>query len=397
MTNELLAGLGEFPFRRLALRLGGVKPPDGLDVIDLGIGEPQHQPPALLAETVARNAHLWNRYPPVNGTAEYRAAAAGWLSRRYDLPAGTVDPDRNLLPLAGTKEGIYLLAACVVPPRKNGARPVVMMPNPVYAVYQGAAVMAGAEPVMLAATRDSGFLPDLDSLDPQLLARTALFYLCTPANPQGAAADMTYLRRLVRLARQHGFVLSVDECYTELWDREPPPGGLAAALAEDGTLDNVVVLHSLSKRSNAAGLRSGFIAGDARVIADFFKLRAYASAVQPLPLMAAGTALWGEESHVEANRAAYRRKFDIAERRLSNRFGFYRPDGGFFLWLDVGDGEAAAVRLWQEAALRVLPGGYLGVTAADGSNPGQSYIRLAMVHDEALIAKAVDRLVEVLG
>ncbi|MFO1067559.1 MAG: aminotransferase class I/II-fold pyridoxal phosphate-dependent enzyme [Geminicoccaceae bacterium] len=157
------------------------------------------------------------------------------------------------------------------------------------------------------------------------------------------------------------------------------------------------MLHSLSKRSNAAGLRSGFIAGDARVIADFFKLRAYASAVQPLPLMAAGTALWGEESHVEANRAAYRRKFDIAERRLSNRFGFYRPDGGFFLWLDVGDGEAAAVRLWQEAALRVLPGGYLGVTAADGSNPGQSYIRLAMVHDEALIAKAVDRLVEVLG
>ncbi|MFO1067558.1 MAG: aminotransferase class I/II-fold pyridoxal phosphate-dependent enzyme [Geminicoccaceae bacterium] len=209
----------------VAPRRGEASLPDGLDVIDLGIGEPQHQPPALLAETVARNAHLWNRYPPVNGTAEYRAAAAGWLSRRYDLPAGTVDPDRNLLPLAGTKEGIYLLAACVVPPRKNGARPVVMMPNPVYAVYQGAAVMAGAEPVMLAATRDSGFLPDLDSLDPQLLARTALFYLCTPANPQGAAADMTYLRRLVRLARQHGFVLSVDECYTELWDRSRRPAG----------------------------------------------------------------------------------------------------------------------------------------------------------------------------
>lgn len=397
MHNELLDRLTEFPFRRLAATLAGVSPPAGLPPLDLGLGEPQHQPPALLAETVARNAQLWNRYPPVNGTADNRAACAAWLGRRYGLPEGAVDPERHVLPLAGTKEGLFMLASVVVPGRKAGQQPAVLMPNPVYNVYYGGAVLARAEPVLLPATAETGFLPDLDALDEALLARTALFYLCTPANPQGAAADADYLRRAVRLARRHGFVLAVDECYAEIWDREPPPGALGAALAEDGSFANVVVLHSLSKRSNAAGLRSGFCAGDPEVLKRFFKLRAYAAPVQPLPLLAAASALWRDEAHVEANRALYRRKFDIAERHLSNRFGFYRPAGGFFLWLDVEDGEAAAVRLWREAALRVLPGGYLGADAAAGGNPGARYIRLALVHDEAAVGQAIERLLEVLG
>ena len=270
------------------------------------------------------------------------------------------------------------------------------MPDPVYAVYYGAAVMAGAEPVLLPATAATDFLPDLEAIPSSLLERTALFYLCTPANPQGSVADLDYLRRAVRLARRHGFVLAVDECYSELWDTAPPPGALDAALAEDGRFDSVVVFHSLSKRSSAAGLRSGFVAGDADILTRLLRLRAYGSPVQPLPLLAAATALWQDEAHVEDNRARYRAKFDTAQRRLGNRFGFYRPAGGFFLWLDVGDGEAACRRLWCEGGIRVLPGGYLSV-GAQGANAGSAYIRVALVDEPALIDTALGRLGDVLA
>lgn len=396
MWNDRLDRLQEFPFRRLAKLLAGVDPPAG-ETFDLTIGEPQHQPPPLLAEVVARHAHEWNRYPPLNGTAAFRRRVCEWLARRYGLPPGALDPERHVLPVAGTKEALFLLPEILVPERSNGARPAVLVPNPVYAVYVGAAVLAGAEPVYLPATRETGFLPDLDALEPALLERTAALYLCSPANPQGAVADLAYWRRAVRLARRYGFVLLADECYAELYDREPPPGVLEAAWAEDRSFAGVLAFHSLSKRSNAAGLRSGFVAGDPEVIARFLRLRAYAAAVQPLPLMAAATALWGEESHVEANRALYRRKFDLAERRLSNRFGFYRPAGGFFLWLEVGDGEAATVELWRRGGVKALPGGYLAVPDGEGRNPASHYIRLALVHDEATVERALDRLVDVLG
>lgn len=397
MTNELLARLSEFPFRRLAARLAEVPPPAGVAPLDLAIGEPQHQPPPLLAEAVARHAGLWNRYPPVNGTAELREACAAWLARRYALPDGALDPERHLVTLAGTKEGLFMLAALLVPTARAAPRPAVLMPSPVYAVYNGAAVMAGAEPVLLPATRASGFLPDLDALDPALLARTALLYLCSPANPQGVAADRGYLRRAIRLARRHGFVLAVDECYAEIWDSAPPEGVLAAAWQEDRAFAGVLAFHSLSKRSSAAGLRSGFVAGDPGLLAAFQKLRAYAAAVQPMPLMAAAAALWRDEAHVEDNRARYRRKLDIAERRLGGRLGFYRPPGGFFLWLEVGDGEAAALRLWREAALRVLPGSYLCGGDGDAARAGAPFIRVALVHDEATVTDAVGRIAEVLG
>jgi aspartate/methionine/tyrosine aminotransferase len=397
MLNERLERLGEFPFRRLAAKLAEAGPAGVEPMLDLGIGEPQHQPPALLAEAVAANAHLWNRYPPVDGSPAFRRAAAAWLCRRYALPAEALDPARHLLPMTGTKEGLYMLASLATGSARGGRQPAVLMPNPVYAVYYGAAVMAGAEPVLLPSTRATGFLPDLDALDSGLLDRTALFYLCSPANPQGAAADLAYLQRLIGLARRHDFLLALDECYGELWQTAPPPGGLQAAWRMDQSFKNVLVFHSLSKRSNAAGLRSGFVAGDPEVLRRFLRLRGYSASVQPLPLLAAATALWQEETHVEANRALYRAKFDLAEQRLHNRFGFYRPDGGFFLWLDVGDGEAAAIRLWREAGLKVLPGAYLGATASDGSNPGDPFIRLALVHEQQTIALALDRLTEVLG
>ncbi|HYM27155.1 MAG TPA: aminotransferase class I/II-fold pyridoxal phosphate-dependent enzyme [Steroidobacteraceae bacterium] len=394
-ANARLARLADNPFARLGELLADVTPRTNELPILMSVGEPQHPPPALLARTVAEHAHLWNRYPPMAGTPEYRAACAAWLSRRYHLPAGMVSGDRHVLALAGTKEGLYMAAALAVPETKAGATPLVLLPNPYYLVYLGGAVMAGAETVPLDATAATGFLPDLDALTPEQLERCALLYLCSPANPQGAIADLAYLEKAIALARAYDFVLVVDECYGEIYDRAPPPGALEACARMGGALDNVLVFHSLSKRSNAAGLRCGFVAGDPELIARFQHLRSYGGAQVPLPLQHAATALWQDEEHVEPNRELYRRKFTVAEEVLGRRFGFYRPPGGFFLWLDVGDGEQAAKALWREAGVRTLPGAYIArPTGCD--NPGRRYIRVALVHDDATVAAGMQRMLSVL-
>ena len=391
MIRSHLDHLGEFPFRRLAALLAAHEPPAGRPVLDLAIGEPQHPVSPVVAETVARHAASWNRYPPPTGTPSFRRTAAAWLARRNALPDTAVDPDRHILPVAGTKEAIYLAAQLAVD-RSTEARPTILLPSPFYAVYLGGAAMAGAEPVLLPAGQDTGFLPDLDAIPADALGRATAFYLCTPANPQGAVADRAYLAKAIGLARRHGFSLFVDECYSELWDKEPPPGGMDVAWNDTGSLDNVLVFQSLSKRSNAAGLRSGFVAGDPALIRAFAKLRAYGAATQPLPLMAAAEALWSDEAHVEENRRLYRQKFDVAEQRLAGQFDFFRPPGGFFLWLKVGDGVQTTLRLWRETGLKVLPGAYL-----DGPEPvSQDYVRLALVHDLATVADALDRFVATL-
>ncbi len=396
MLNPRVSDLPDYPFDRLRALLDGVAPPDGVKPLVLSVGEPRHAPPTIIAETFAANADLWGRYPPGDGTPEFRAAVAAWLGRRYALPPGAVDPDRHVLPVAGTREALYLISALAVPPRKAGGAPVVAMPNPFYHVYGGAAAVAGAEPVYLPATRSTGFLPDIASLPKSVLDRTALYYFCSPANPQGAVADLERLQDAIRLARKHDFVLVADECYAEIYDRDPPPGALQACAALGAGFDNVLVFHSLSKRSSAPGLRSGFVAGDDKLIKPFRRLRNYVGPQVPMPAIAASTALWRDESHVEANRALYRHKFGIAEAILGGRFGFYRPAGGFFLWLDVGDGEAAARRLWAEAGLRTLPGAYIGRPDGSRTNPGDRYLRLALVDDPETTAEALERLVKVL-
>jgi N-succinyldiaminopimelate aminotransferase len=394
-ANARLARLADNPFARLGELLAGVSPRSNGPPILMSVGEPQHAPPALLARTVAEHAHLWNRYPPMAGTPEYRAACAHWLTRRYGLPPGMVSGDRHVLALAGTKEGLYMAASLAVPESKAGQQPLVLLPNPYYLVYLGGGVMAGAAVMPLDATAATGFLPDLDALAPAQLERCALLYLCSPANPQGAIADLAYLEKAIRLARDYDFVLAVDECYGEIYDEAPPPGALEACLRLGGALDNVLVFHSLSKRSNAAGLRCGFVAGDPELIARFQHLRSYGGAQVPLPLQHAATALWQDEAHVEPNRDLYRRKFTIAEQALGRRFGFYRPPGGFFLWLDVGDGEAAAKVLWREVGVRTLPGAYVAHPAG-AANPGRRYIRVALVHDDATVAAGMQRMLSVL-
>ena len=396
MLNPRLEALSDYMFQRLARLLEPIRPPAHRPVIDLSVGQPMHPVPPLLAETLRAHEHLWGRYPPVGGTPAFAEAVTDWLTRRYQLPDHALEPERHVLPVAGTKEALFLIAQAVVPERKNGARPAILLPNPFYNVYLGAAVMAGAEPVLLSVSATTDHLPDLDALTPDLLGRTAAFYLCSPANPQGKVADLAYLERLLELARAYDFVLFVDECYAEIYTGEPPAGALQAAGALGSGFDNLLVFHSLSKRSNAAGLRSGFVAGDPALLAGFRRLRAYAAAVQPLPVLAAATALWQDEKHVVANRALYREKFDLADQRLNGRFGYFRPDGGFFLWLSVGDGEAAARRLWAEGGIKVLPGAYLARPDRNGHNPGHEAIRIALVHDRMTTATALERLVEIL-
>jgi N-succinyldiaminopimelate aminotransferase len=394
--NPRLDSLSDYPFAQLRALLADVTPRFNEPPIAMSLGEPQHQPPPLLAETVAAHAEEWNLYPPMAGTPELRAAIAEWLTRRYRLPLDMLSPERHVLSLSGTKEGLYLAATLAVPQQKAGARPVVLVPNPYYLVYNGAATMAGAEPVFLDAVRDNGFLPDFAGVPAETLARTALCYLCSPANPQGTIAGLDYLKQAITLARRYDFVLAIDECYAEIYDDEPPPGGLEACAALGQGLANVLVFHSLSKRSSAPGLRAGFVAGDPGLIGKFLHLRNYGGCQLPLPIQAAATALWRDESHVIDNRARYRRKFDIAEAALGGRCGFYRPQGGFYLWLEVGDGEQMAVALWREAAVRALPGGYIARPGNGAANPGQSYIRLALVHDEATLETAFTRIRRVL-
>lgn len=395
--NDRLGLLGEYPFRRLTALLAGIEPPAGRPPRLLQIGEPQLPVPALALEALVANAALYNKYPPAIGTPDFRRAVAAWLTGRYRLPDGMIDPETGVIPAPGTREALFQLGLAAIPTTRDGRQPAVLMPNPFYQVYAAAAVFGRAEPVLLDAPAETGFLPDLDAVPPALWRRCAIFYLCSPANPQGTVAPPDYIRRLLRLAREHGFVLAMDECYAELYSETPPAGALDAAMAEGGALDNLVIFHSLSKRSSCPGLRSGFVAGDPRIIAAMLKVMDYGGAGMPLPVQAAAAALWSDEAHVLEIRAVYRANFDCADRLIGQRFGYRRPPGGFFLWLDVGDGEAAAKALWQKAGLRTLPGRYLARDPVGGGvNPGARFLRVALVHPPEVIEPALTDLVAVL-
>ncbi|MFL2770728.1 MAG: aminotransferase class I/II-fold pyridoxal phosphate-dependent enzyme [Rhodospirillaceae bacterium] len=397
MHNSRLDALTEYPFQRLAALLEGLKPGGTGSPINMSIGEPQHAAPDIIYAELAEHASGWNKYPPTRGTYAYRSAVANWLTTRYCLEPGWIDCDLNTFPVAGTREALFMAAMLAVPPKKNLRAPAVLMPNPFYQVYLGAAVMAGAEPVFVPATKENGFQPDFSALDTATLDQTALAYLCSPANPQGTVADLERLQRTVALARKHDFVIVSDECYSEIYTGSPPPGLLQACAASGGSLSNVLVFNSLSKRSNTPGLRAGFVSGDKELIAKFQTLRSHGGAVQPLPVMAAATALWNDESHVDSNRSLYRKKFKDAADIFGSRFGFYVPDGGFFLWLDVGDGREAARALWKDGGIQVLPGTFLARQGRDGWNPGDRYIRVALVHDRVTTANALSCIFDILS
>jgi aspartate/methionine/tyrosine aminotransferase len=357
------------------------------------IGEPRHELPPLIGRVVAEHAHEFAFYPPNEGTPGLREAIAGWLAARYRV---TLDADSQVLALNGTREGLFNAALALSPEARAGDRPVVLMPNPFYQAYGAAALAAGAEPLAVPATEATGFLPDFAALPPAILDRATLLYVCSPSNPQGAVADGAYWRRLVALAERHDFRILADECYSEIYRDAPPPGALAAAAAAGADPERVVVFHSLSKRSSAPGLRSGFAAGGPRSIAAMTRLRSYGGAPLPLPLQRAAAALWRDDEHVARSRALYRAKYALADRLLAGMPGYRPPEAGFFLWLRVGDGEEAAVRLYRETGVRVLPGAYLG-REAPGGNPGREYIRVALVAPEDEVARGLRAIRAVLG
>ena len=386
------------PFVRLRELLGDTTP--GKTPISLAVGEPQHPIPPFVGAVIAAHVTEFGRYPMNRGLEEFAAAVGEWLDRRYKLPR-RVDPASEILVLNGTREGLFLAGIAArnyATTRGNsGGKPAVLIPNPFYAAYAAGAIAADCEPVYLPATAANGFLPDLGALGEDLLARTVAVYLASPSNPQGAVADRAYLEKLTALARRFGFLILSDECYCEIYSDRAPPGMLEAAGAD---FANVVVFHSLSKRSSLPGLRVGFAAGDRKFLASYLELRNVAAPQVPTPLQHVAIAAYRDEEHVEDNRRLYREKFDLADQIVGDRYNYRRPAGGFFLWLDVsahGGSEAVTQRLWREAGVRVVPGGYLGHEQADGSNPGADYIRVAMVQDKAITAEALHRLVAVLG
>ncbi len=354
-------------------------PTQATDVINMTIGEPRHAFPDFVGDILAANVQGFGNYPNNNGTDDLLDAIAGFLNRRYGLDIA----HEQILTLNGTREGLYNAAMALSPETKNG-QPIILTPNPFYPVYAVAAMSVGAEPMFVPATEATGHLPDFHALAPDVLDRTTVAYICSPANPQGAVADVDYWRALITLAEKHDFIIFADECYSEIYRDTPPPGALQIATEMGADPDRVVIFHSLSKRSNLPGLRSGFCAGGVKSIAQIRQLRAYAGAPLPSPVQAVSAKVWADEAHVVENRALYMRKYEIADQIFDGLPGYHSPQAGFFLWLPVEDGEAAALKLWQETGVRVLPGAYLGREAA-GENPGTGYIRVAMVaHEDEL-------------
>jgi aspartate/methionine/tyrosine aminotransferase len=380
------------PFARVTELLAPYQP--GKPLIMLSLGEPQHPIPAFVGPVLAKNLADFGRYPLARGIEPFRRAAANWLGTRFKLPRA-IDPDSELLVLNGSREGLFF--AAITAARMAGKeKPAILMPNPFYPAYGAGARAAGCEQIFLPTTRGNGFLPDLDALDDATLARTVAFYIASPANPQGAVASRDYFARLKQLADRFGFFILSDECYSEIYTKEAP-GSMLEAAGPD--FSNVVAFQSLSKRSNLPGMRVGFAAGDKRFLNAYHELRNVAAPQVPVPLQHVAVAAYSDETHVEENRRLYRIKFDLADQILGRRYGYHRPAGGFCVWLDVsehGGDEAVTVKLYKDAGVRVLPGSYLAQSQADGSNPGDGYIRLALVQDSETIAEALHRLVQTL-
>jgi len=396
-SQDRFDGMPASPFARLRELLADVEPhlKSGEQPINLSLGEPRHPFPDFVMRELTAASAGFGKYPPALGTPEFRTACAGWLERRYKLN-GAIDAESMILPANGTREALFNIAQIVTPKSVAGAQPAILLPNPFYQCYAAAAFGAGAAPVYLNATAETGHLPDIDAVPEHDLERACALYICSPANPQGAAADAAYWTHLITRARAHNITIVADECYADIYTATPPTGILEAAHHAGLGFENIITFHSLSKRNNLPGLRSGFSAGDPALTATFGKFRNLAAPQVPLPVMAASIAAWNDDTDAAKNRALYKAKFDAAERIIGNRFAFKRPDGGFFLWLDMtdaGGGEAAALTLWREAGVRVLPGGYLSRDTETG-NPGTNYIRVALVGDEDETARALTRMTE---
>ncbi|MCA0327327.1 MAG: succinyldiaminopimelate transaminase [Proteobacteria bacterium] len=395
--NPLLSKLQPYPFERLRKLFEGVTPNPALRPISLGIGEPKHPTPQFIQDALAADLPTGLAgYPPTAGSPALRQACAGWLGRRYGV---TVSPDTQVLPVLGSREALFALAQTVVDPTQPGA--TVVCPDPFYQIYEGAALLAGAQPHYVASDPARNFAPRWDQVPEEVWARTQLVYVCSPGNPTGAVMPLAEWQMLFELSDRHGFVIASDECYSEIYfqDDEPPLGGLeAAAKLGRGDFQRLIMLTSLSKRSNVPGMRSGFVAGDADVIRPFTLYRTYhGSAMSPL-VQAASIAAWSDEAHVAENRRLYREKFAAVTPLLEGVMDVRLPDAAFYLWAGVpaawqGNDTRFARELLAQYNVTVLPGSYLA-REVGGHNPGQGRVRMALVAETAECLQAAERIVQ---
>jgi N-succinyldiaminopimelate aminotransferase len=390
--NPDLEKLFPYPFERLAKLKSGVTPPAHLAHIAMSIGEPKHAPPEFVLQALRENLAGLGAYPMAKGLPELRAAIARWLTRRFQLKPGRIDPDRHVLPVSGTREGLFAFAQAVV---NRAQRPLVLMPNPFYQIYEGAALLAGAEPHFLNTAAEHGFLPDLEAVPESVWRRCQLLYICTPGNPTGAVMESAYLKLVLELADRHDFIVASDECYAEIYlDEARPPPGLLQVCEETGRHDfhRCVAFHSLSKRSSLPGLRSGFVAGDAAVLEKFLLYRTYHGCALPVPVQVASVYAWDDERHVVENRRLYQQKFQAVMEILGPVMEVHYPPAAFYLWprTPIND-ERFARELYARQNLTVLPGSYLSRPAADG-DPGKNRVRISLVPPLAECIEAARRI-----
>lgn len=392
--NPNLDRLHPYPFEKLAKLKAGIEVPEHLAPISLGIGEPKHPSPGFVKQVIADNLDKLANYPTTKGTDELRCAIAGWATRRFELAEGSLDPARHVVPVNGTREGIFSLVQSLIDSTKPAT---VVSPNPFYQIYEGAAFLAGADPVYLACDASNGFIPDFDAVPESVWADCQLLFLCSPGNPSGAVMPRETLAKVIELADKHDFVIASDECYSELYpDEANPPEGLLQTCAALGRNDfkRCIVFHSLSKRSNLPGLRSGFVAGDAEVLAGYLKYRTYHGCAMPIANQLASIAAWNDEDHVRENRAAYREKFEAVVPILREVMNVDYPDAGFYLWPETPmSDETFARELSAQQNVHVLPGRYLSRTV-DGHNPGENRVRMALVAPLEECVEAARRIVE---
>ena len=391
MMNPDLALLHPYPFEKLAELFSDLTPPAHLSNIALSIGEPKHAAPEFVKQALIDNlAHL-SSYPASKGLLSLRQAIATWLTQRFHL--AQINAETEVLPVSGTREALFSFVQAMIDRTQPS---YVVMPNPFYQIYEGAAFLAGATPYFVNCSAENDYLGDFESVPSEIWQRTQLLFICTPGNPTGAVMPEAKIRRLIELSDQYDFIIASDECYSELYF-EQAPIGLLEVCANMGRHDykNCVVFHSLSKRSNLPGLRSGFVAGDAQLLAPYLKYRTYHGAAMPVQHQLASIAAWQDEAHVEANRVLYRQKFDLFLHELGDRLPLKKPDAGFYFWLPVEDDEAFARKLYAEANITVLAGRYLSRDTPTG-NAGKNHVRMALVADLAQCEQAIERLKNIL-
>ena len=378
--NPNLSLLQPYPFQRLRELFAGITPNPAYSAINLSIGEPKHATPQLIKDALTQNLGGLSTYPTTIGSLALRESISAWISRRYGIP--TLNPDKAILPVNGSREALFAFAQVVIDSSKSN--PVVISPNPFYQIYEGAAFLAGATPYFLNTTPENGHAMDFASVPAEVLNRTQLAYVCSPGNPSGKVMSLAQWKDLFELSDKYGFVIAADECYSEIYfdEAKPPLGALQAAYLLGRSHANLVVFASLSKRSNVPGMRSGFVAGDEKIIEAFTLYRTYHGCAMSPVVQAASVDAWNDEIHVIENRRLYAEKFNLVTPVLAEKFEVEMPDAAFYLWAKIKDKSISdtqfALKLYRDLNITILPGSYLA-REAHGTNPGAGFVRLALV------------------